>query len=394
MARELHKANGSPYPPLESLVRQIRGWERGDHRPDERTRGLYAAAFDTPEIDLFDIPRDIDDLSAAVLFGVVETRGERGRPVDADYVQTIRETNQHLISLDSLYGGNDLLPLSLRIFRAAHAKLATGHHERAIERDLEAATGETAEVTSWIAHDADKQHTARQVIHEALLLSRLAGDLSMELFNMSHLALLALHLRRSREALRLCEDMQDDQRMPPRVHALFDLRRARALAQMGDRPAAFAALDHATGAVTASITARDPKWTWWLDGAELAWHRGMLHVELGEWDPAITAITESASGRTNARRRASTRTRARYNDLAQLLEVLVHIEAWNEAEPVLIEVLDQAAEVGSARTTNILTGVVDGIVRRRGPSVIVDAAMDLRRLLDVVDPADDSAGLR
>jgi hypothetical protein len=87
---------------------------------------------------------------------VVESSGQRARPADADYVQSIRETDQHLISLDSLYGGNDILPLGLRIFRAAHAKLATGRHDRAVEHDLEAATGETAEITSWLAYDADR----------------------------------------------------------------------------------------------------------------------------------------------------------------------------------------------------------------------------------------------
>ncbi|GAA2636196.1 helix-turn-helix transcriptional regulator [Actinomadura fulvescens] len=312
---------------------------------------------------------------------------ERGRLADADYVQTLREDNQRLISMDSLHGGNDVLPLSLRIFRSAHAKLAAGSHERTVQRDLEAAAGETAEIASWIAYDADKQEIARQIIHEALFLSRLAGDRSMEQFELSHLALLALHERRSREALRICEAVQDDPRMPPRVGALFDLRRARALAQMNDCAAAFRALEQAAATIGESITERDPSWTWWLDDAELAWHRGMLHIELDEWGRAVDCMAASARTRTNARRLASTRTRARYNDLAHLLEALVHVQQWNAAESVIADVLDQAAEVGSARTAKLLRGVVAQVARDRAPSTVADASEDLRQLLAVVDPA-------
>ena len=320
---------------------------------------------------------------------MVESSGQRARPADADYVQSIRETNQHLISLDSLYGGNDILPLGLRIFRAAHANLATGRHDRAVEHDPEAATGETAEITSWLAYDADRQNAARQIIHEALLLSPLAGDRSMEQFELSHLALLSLQQRRSREVLRISEDLLDGRAIPPRVAALFDLRRARALAQLGDAARVLEALDRAWVALAGSLTEQDPSWTWWLDDAELAWHRRMVHVELGEWGPAVEQLTESAQGRTNARRRASTRTRARYNDLAHLLEALAHTRLWEQAEPVMIDVLDQAAEVGSARTTNLLLGVVNHITRDRADSTLTDAAMDLRRLLEAVDPIDD-----
>lgn len=62
------------------------------------------------------------------------------------------------------------------------------------ERDLRAAVGELAQIAAWIAYDADQQATARSLTNEALLLSRLAGDRRMELFDLAQLAMQSVHL--------------------------------------------------------------------------------------------------------------------------------------------------------------------------------------------------------
>ncbi|GAA0368450.1 hypothetical protein GCM10010151_67970 [Actinoallomurus spadix] len=58
MARRLLKATGRPYPPVTSLVRQILGWEKGEHFPRDWT-AAYATAFDTTEEELFRPPPDL-----------------------------------------------------------------------------------------------------------------------------------------------------------------------------------------------------------------------------------------------------------------------------------------------------------------------------------------------
>ncbi|GAB3987553.1 hypothetical protein GCM10029978_106810 [Actinoallomurus acanthiterrae] len=50
--RRLHKAVGRPYPPVNSLVRQILGWEKGEHFPRDWT-AAYATAFGVTEVELF-----------------------------------------------------------------------------------------------------------------------------------------------------------------------------------------------------------------------------------------------------------------------------------------------------------------------------------------------------
>ncbi|MFD0857155.1 hypothetical protein ACFQ07_33435 [Actinomadura adrarensis] len=291
--------------------------------------------------------------------------------VDVQDVEAIRETSQALVKLDTLHGGNDLYPLALRIFRASNRQLATGDYNPTVERDLMAATGEAGEVAAWLAYDADQQDASRQIIHEALLLSRQAGDRSMELFQLSHLAMQSVQLHRAAEAYRIVGDVLGTEELAPRVGALFNIRRGRALAQMGDRMGAFDALDSACSTLDQGISPRDPYWTWWVTDPEISWHRAMAHAELGEWSVSVSLFQEAARQRTEYQR-------AWYNDQAHLLNALVHVRAWQDAEPVILELLNGAGAVESGRTTNLLRRVADRIARAKDvPSTVTDAAGEL-----------------
>jgi tetratricopeptide (TPR) repeat protein len=297
--------------------------------------------------------------------------------VDANYIQEIRESSHHFVAIDGLYGGKDILPLALRVFQAAHSKLGNASLRPTIQRDLEAAAGEAGEVVAWLAYDADSQSISRQIIHEALLLSRLAGDREMELFELNHLAMQSLYLRRPREAMRIADDVLDEGRLPPRVVALFDIRRGRASAQYGDRERALRALDKARSALDSSITARDPKWTWWVDEAEVIWHRATAHAELGEWHDAVLLFQEATSLRPSSRRSA-------FNNAAHFLDSLVRVHAWRDAEETLInDVIPKTEEIRSMRTTNLLLRTIGRIEKSRdvATSTLVDSATDLRHLL-------------
>jgi hypothetical protein len=52
MARQLHKAAGNQHAPVDSLSRQIRGWEAGNHFPRDWA-AAYATAFGMEEADVF-----------------------------------------------------------------------------------------------------------------------------------------------------------------------------------------------------------------------------------------------------------------------------------------------------------------------------------------------------
>ncbi|WP_067793166.1 helix-turn-helix domain-containing protein [Actinomadura formosensis] len=299
--------------------------------------------------------------------------GLDGRPADAAFVASVRHTSQALIRLDTEHGGNDLLPMALRAFRAAHDRLGAGAYVPAVERDLIAAAGEAGEVAAWLAYDADRQDVSRWVVHEALMLSRQAGDRDMELFELTHLAMQAVHQHRPAEAVRITRGLLGT-RLPPRGAALLTIREGRALAQLGRAGEAFAALGRARSALLDGVTARDPSWTWWVTDAEVLWHTGMAHADLGEWEAAVPLLREAAELRVGYRR-------ARYNDLAHLLNALTHVGAWREVEPVLAEVAGIMPEVNSARTTNLLRRVASRIVCADAPSTVVDMAGAVRRHL-------------
>ncbi len=155
------------------------------------------------------------------------------QPIDGAYVEGVRNDGRRLIRLDTNHGGDDIARLAVRTYKGAYRRLASGLYAPSIERDLRAAVGELAQIAAWIAYDADQQATARSLTNEALLLSRLAGDRRMELFDLAQLAMQSVHLGQAGEALRLADEVIDSGPASSRVTAVYRIRRARALAQAG-----------------------------------------------------------------------------------------------------------------------------------------------------------------
>jgi tetratricopeptide (TPR) repeat protein len=346
-----------------SLADMIKQWEAGKWVPRTRYRVLYCRLTSRTEAELFGVGPAVQ--------ATVTPSSER--PPD-DYAATVRDTNAHLIVLDSRYGGTAIADVASHAFTSARAALATGRHD-ADERDLQSATGEAGEIAAWCLYDADRLSESRTVTHEAMLISRLAGDRAMELFQLSHLALVNVHQRHSREALRIAEHTIEAGGLAPRVEALFKIRASRALAQGGYRRRALDTLAQATSAIEDSLHARDPHWTWWLDASELAWHRGILHLELGEYREAMPHLDAAAHGRLHRDPYAPTAQagpvtargeewgRAAYNDLVHLLLALTMAGAWRDAEAITGTVADFTREVVSARTEVMLRDSVQAAMR-------------------------------
>jgi transcriptional regulator with XRE-family HTH domain len=287
-----------------------------------------------------------------------------------EYVQSVRQTAAHLIDLDTQHGGDDVVRLAVRAFQSAYRQLSSGLYVPEVERDLSAAVGELAEVASWAAFDANQQALARQLVHEALFASRSAGDRTMELFELAHLAMQSIYLRRPAEALRVAGDVINDNRLSGRTEAAFRVRLARALGQTGQRQRGLDELRRARSLVHDGLSSDDPSWTWWLDDAELAWHEGMMLADLNELPAAVEHFRAAYDLRPVELRRA------RYNDLAHLLHALVDIRAWHDAESSAGELLAHGDDVSSARTAALLRSAADAIRRGRpGPtSTLSDAA--------------------
>ncbi|KAB2342158.1 hypothetical protein [Actinomadura rudentiformis] len=335
-------------PSVESLADMIKQWERGTHVPGPIYRPLYARVTGKSEAE--------------------------GHLADADFVEAVRRTNQDLVRLDALWGGHAVFPLALRAFRTANHILGAGTYEQKVERDLMAAAGEAGEITAWLAYDADRQAQSRQIVHEALMLSRHAGDRDMELFELTHLAMQSLHLHRPAEALRIATGVLDED-LPPRVAAIFEIRHGQALAQLNNEERALASFDKAKSALLGSITPRDPHWTWWVNETELTRHKATALTQLGQWGRAVPLherVVEDCRGQFLYGKL----------DLAQLLNALVHVRDWHRAEEIISVIAGVVDSMSRGRTANLLRKIFDQIGRTDdAPSTVSDAASELSRLL-------------
>lgn len=294
---------------------------------------------------------------------------------DADYLEAVRQHIWHIVELDNRFGGTDLAGLTVRFFRAVHNQLGTGAYEPAIERDLQAVVGELAEVAGWLLYDADRQDDVRRMNHEALYFSRLAGDRQMELLTIQNTSMHAGFMGRHREALHLAESVLESRdRLSPRVKTLFLVRKARALAQGGDGQALrlfAAARSHYQDGVRDS----DPKWVWWVDERELAWHEGMAQLQLGKATLAVEQFERSVAAT------ASHQVRSRYLHLAYLLAVQAQVGAWSDADATLGLLMPLVDEVASRRTVALLTRSLPKFRELQVPTSTRTAAEHLQLVL-------------
>jgi transcriptional regulator with XRE-family HTH domain len=305
-------------------------------------------------------------LAALAVRAPAERFADSAEYADARYVDELRESSQALVRLDTMYGGGDVLPLALRSFRTAAGLLATGGYAPAAGLDLQAAVGEAGEVAAWVAYDTDQNDLSRQLIHEALLASRLAGDREMELFELSHLAMLDTHVGRPREALRISVHALESGPLPDRVASVFEIRRGRALAQLGDGPGGVAAIRRAR----ALADGDGPGWTWWVDEPELTLHEGQALGEAGNWKAAVPYMERAADQVIASRPRDS------YVFSSFLLNAQARAGTWQDAGPVLARLTGLSGMVSSARTVTLLRAVTRHLAATASPG-IAEAAREL-----------------
>jgi hypothetical protein len=295
--------------------------------------------------------------------------------LDESYVETVRSRIGELINMDIHFGGDQSSVIALRLFRSVHRKLGVSVCTPEVERELYAAAAELAEVTGWLLYDAAQHELVSQVNHEALHLCRMAGDTSMELLVLQNMAMHAGDLGRPREALRVARLVLETRTLSPRLTALFRIREARALAQLGDETAARSALKEATSHYLNGVRDDDPAWAWWVNDQELGWHQATIEADSGVWPAAVDHFLSSIE------LTPPDEVRREYNHLASLLNAQVHARAWHDAERTIERIAPYVDEVGSTRTATTLRGVIADLDNARPTAATKDAAHHLHNLL-------------
>lgn len=246
----------------------------------------------------------------------------------------IHDLIARLAARDAVHGSGTVADEALHAFLAA----------RRADRE---AVAELGELTGWLLFDAERHREARQINKAALALTQ--GP-ALRWFVLSNQALASVHIGRHREALRIADHPGGSP--PRRVQALFDVRAARALAELGARHDALRRFDRARNAFLDGPAPRDPGWAWWFDERELAGHHGLLHASLGNHDAAVRLLHQAVAG--------SKEPWASYIYRAYLLRTLLVAGARDDAEQIALDTLPMVGTVASARTEKLLRGLPPG----------------------------------
>jgi hypothetical protein len=294
---------------------------------------------------------------------------------DTVYLEAIQQHIWQIVELDNRFGGTDLAPLAVRFFRSVYQQLGSGAHEPSLERDLQAAAGELAEVAGWLLYDADRQDDVRRMNQEALYFSRLAGDRTMELLTLQNASMHAGFLGRPHEALQLASSVLESRdRLSPRVKTLFLMRKARALAQSGDEQA-LALFSQVRSQYEDGTRDSDPKWAWWVNEHELDWHEGMALADLGHAREALGKFEQSVW------KISPRHVRGRYLHLGNLLGAQVQVGAWSDAETTMRQIGAMVGDVASTRTEVLLARILPELQREHVPGSTRETAEQLALLL-------------
>jgi hypothetical protein len=325
--------------------------DAGLERAPDRVKAQFALLMGQPEGD-----------SQASQFGSFEIPGggllEESSGTDpefgnSEYLESVRSHIREIIALDNRFGGADLLRLSTRFFRTVHKQLGAGTYDLRLERDLQAAAGELAEVVGWLAYDAEEHDLTRQMNQESLYFARLAGDRTIELLTLQNSSMHAASQGRPGEALQLTRSvLEGEYRLSPRLTALFLMRKARALAQGGDE-SALRLFPEIRSLYLNGVSDGDPAWAWWIDDHEIDWHEAMARRDLGMVDQAISYFERSVIATP------ATETRGQYFHRASLLQAQVDNRTWDDAEQTIRQLLPLSAEVASTRTVVLLRKILN-----------------------------------
>ena len=299
-----------------------------------------------------------------------------GHLADADYVEGIRRTSQRLVTLDGQHGADDIASLAVRSFRAVHHRLGTGAYQPKIERDLQSAAAELAEVAGWLLYDADRHAAARQLNTEALHYAHLAGDRGIEQLTLNNMGNHAVRLQRPAEALAIARRLRASEPASPRLQAMVRLREAQALAASGQGTDARRAFAHTKSLFQDGLRDSDPPWAWWISEGELALQEAKGSGNLGDRSKAAdlhalaVAVTPTSQPRDRLLRQAFQ------------LEALVNVQAWADAETLLSLIMAYVGEIGSRRTASRLLATAQAIQVDAATPGVVEGARWLRNVLE------------
>ena len=217
-------------------------------------------------------------------------------PLSLDDVLSARAEIPKIVALDNRFGAADIVKVATRLFRSLQDRpndLGTESNE------LYATLAELAELAGWLAYDAELHPLARRMNQEAVHYARMCGDRSVELLALQNMSMHASVLGHPNESIAIVSAVLD-QKLSPRVRALFLTRQARAQAQLGDE-SAIGMFERIRSLFLDGLVDSDLQHFWWIDEREMAWHEAMAASDLGQYSRGMDSFERSVEATPSPR---------------------------------------------------------------------------------------------
>ncbi|WP_342665902.1 helix-turn-helix transcriptional regulator [Streptomyces sulphureus] len=369
LAREACKSSGVP---LDSLSKHdIHRYETGRRTPPDWLPALSAAlgtstatTRTTGRLEPTSFPEPLPVLH---------------RVTAEQLAPTIRELNRRLVALDNELHGLPIAETAARAFRTVFRRLGEGLRD-AHERDVQSAAAELAEIAGWACFNEGRPRESKRFSQEALFLAQRSGDRGIELLTLQNLALLAGWTGRAGEELSLTRSVLERGGLDPRVEAMFRCREGQGLERAGESRRSAQSFARARSLLQEAPPTDSPAWSWWVSEREVDRQQGRALNLTNRWDEALP-ILHRASDETAGHH-------VGYGLVSQvwLLDSLLSLRAWTEAETAAQTLVPAVTEISSRVTLGHLERVVSRDLSAL-PAALRDALEHVRTSL-----AEDSYG--
>ncbi|MEV7965138.1 hypothetical protein AB0O34_04055 [Sphaerisporangium sp. NPDC088356] len=160
----------------ESLIRMIRGWERGDHLLRDPYRVLYSRVFATSETDLFggDPSREATPIQAEQPSPAIERLETLSRGQVAELLEHLRDQWHLLVKRDNLLGPRHTLTAVREQIALLEALLGSAREGSRL--DVLRLAAQYAESAAWLHEDAGDLPQARYWTDRAMAWAHESDD--------------------------------------------------------------------------------------------------------------------------------------------------------------------------------------------------------------------------
>jgi hypothetical protein len=243
------------------------------------------------------------------LINVEETLQPRteGEPITPEMLDALQVRVADLRRMDDTRGGTVVLDWAAHDLQWASELVRRGAYDHEIGVRLHSILAELAQLTGWLACDANRHAEAHRYWLLGLHAAQTAGDTQLGANIVSCLSYQAVWTRRGGDALSLIKVARRAVRdvRSGALQALLATRQARAQAVLQDPSGCERALEEAAAHILGADPDLDPTWSYWVTPAVLAADAGRAWLDLGQPKRAETSLTQGLNlfGDTQPRNR-------------------------------------------------------------------------------------------